>query len=796
MRVRVGETGLACLILAAALCAFDYEVVFGGRTFLPMGSVVGVMGPAVPWHFAGQAPFDGYRVDAGTSAWVAHPQAREVGAAYREGRLPLWNPHQGLGAPLLANAQSGAFDPLRLPVFLSSDPLAWDLYYLLRAYGGLVLTYLFARSLGLGFAARIVAALAYGFCGFLVLLGNTHFEEVYLLLPGILWATELLRSGRRRLGLFAIAAAVATTILAGMPEASLMTLLYGAAYGAYRMAWDAVDARSWRGAATAGNVLLVLGWVIGLGLAAPLMLPLAEYIGQAFHVHGAERRLGLLADLPYRLILVAIPYLHGIPLRSLEAGEPGIAWAGYSGAVVVVLATAGALALTRGPRGRSGAFFVGALLLLWSKDFGLPVVNELGRLPGLKLTLIPKWSAPLASFSLAMLAAFGVHAACAGRGLRTRVVAGAMLILAVSAAILVRLNEAVIPRFSRAHVEATVGPSVVAAVLVCALLLVRRLPASARGAALCLAVFVELFALAPHGVFATRYDPLAEPPFVRALQDRQQREGPFRVFATGGLLFPNFATAFHLDDIRMLDALYPTRYFEYVRAFLADDVTDRYTGGLGSTEKPTRIASNKWLDLANVRFVIVPPGEDPGGGRALWRGMDARQYVLVYHGEVDIYENRRAMPRAFVAGAAIVVRGPKDARAAMSDPAFDPAASVVLEGPDAISPTSAASPAPTGQARITRYGAQEVEVLVEAQRPGVLVLTDAWYPGWEAQLDGAPAPIHPADLAFRGVVVPAGTHRVVFHYRPASVTSGLGLAGLSAIGLAGALLRRRRTGSA
>lgn len=794
---RFGETPLACVVLAAAVCAMNHAIVFGGRTFLPLGTVAGVMGPAMPWRFTGDVPYDAYRVDAGTSAWVSHPQSREVARAYAEGRLPLWNPHQGLGAPLAANAQSGAFDPLRIPVLVSSHPVVWDLYYLLRAYLGLVLTYLFARSIGLGFAPAVFAAIAYGFCGFLVIFGNTHFVEVYLLLPALLWATELLRGGRRRAGLLAIAAAVAITILAGMPEASLMTLLYGAAYGAYRMAWDAIDQRSWRAAFAPRYRLLVFGWLIGLGLAAPLIFPLAEYIGESFHIHAPGQRLGVRADLPFRLVLVAVPFLHGLPLTSIVLpGQPGIAWAGYSGAVVVVLAAAGAFSIGRGPAARSAAFFAGALVLLWAKFFGLPVVNELGRLPGLNLTVIPKWGSPLVSFSLALLAASAVHAACAARGLRLRAVAAALLALAVSAAILVRLNERWLPRFSASHLRETAVPALATVVLVSALLLVRRIPAPVRGAALCLAVFAELYVHAPQDVFPTRYDPLVEPPFVRYLRDRQQAEGPFRVFATGGLLYPNFATAFHIDDIRMLDALYPDRYFEYVRAFLADNVVDRYTGGYGSAEKPSRITWNKWLDAANVRFVIVPPGRNPRDGQAERTEPGPRQYVPVYRGEVDIYENQRALPRAFVAGAARVVRDRVEARAAMSDPSLDPAATVVLEASGAPSAAlPGGMPSPAGQARIALYEPQRVEVEVMAERPGVLVLADAYYPGWEAELDGEPAHIHPADLAFRGVVVPAGTHRVVFRYRPASVSAALILAGISAAALAAALRSRAWTAS-
>jgi uncharacterized membrane protein YfhO len=70
-------------------------------------------------------------------------------------------------------------------------------------------------------------------------------------------------------------------------------------------------------------------------------------------------------------------------------------------------------------------------------------------------------------------------------------------------------------------------------------------------------------------------------------------------------------------------------------------------------------------------------------------------------------------------------------------------------------------------ATLVRYSACEVQVQAELDAPGYLFLSDAWYPGWRAEADGRPLPVIRANLAFRAVPLPAGSHRVVFQYQPA-----------------------------
>ncbi len=81
----------------------------------------------------------------------------------------------------------------------------------------------------------------------------------------------------------------------------------------------------------------------------------------------------------------------------------------------------------------------------------------------------------------------------------------------------------------------------------------------------------------------------------------------------------------------------------------------------------------------------------------------------------------------------------------------------------------------------------------------MLVLADAWFPGWKAALDGIPTKILRGDLLVRAVPIPAGQHQVVFRYDPLSFRLGAKVSGVALVmaflvGLAGPLLRRRHGG--
>ncbi|MGD8967485.1 MAG: YfhO family protein, partial [Anaerolineae bacterium] len=171
---------------------------------------------------------------------------------------------------------------------------------------------------------------------------------------------------------------------------------------------------------------------------------------------------------------------------------------------------------------------------------------------------------------------------------------------------------------------------------------------------------------------------------------------------------------------------------------------------------------------------------------------DRGRFRLAHSGDVKIYENLDVLPRAFIVHQVQWASDDAAALAAMQDAAFDPSTQAVLNAsscsPGASNLMHAAGVeqgirggAPRWEsASITEYRAERVVIEAHLDEPGILLLTDAAYPGWRATVDGEPVSICRADLLFRTVTLEPGDHRVVFAFRPlgqwvGGAVSGIGL---------------------
>ncbi|GAB4310721.1 MAG: hypothetical protein Kow0059_00300 [Candidatus Sumerlaeia bacterium] len=213
-----------------------------------------------------------------------------------------------------------------------------------------------------------------------------------------------------------------------------------------------------------------------------------------------------------------------------------------------------------------------------------------------------------------------------------------------------------------------------------------------------------------------------------------------------------------------------------------------------------------------------------------WEKRVRSNFTLIADGELKVYENREAFERAWVASVGALAAGPEDALKFLQFRRFNPRSEVVLEYSGGDDPRlaalldsgqfrlfdnprdalrrfelrpAAAPPRSTagfdqaaGTARITQYRNDRVIVEAELAQPGFLVLSDTFYPGWRASVNGQPVSMFRANGFLRAVPLPAGRHSVEFRYVPDSFYQGAALAALTMIGCAAAWitqrLRRRR----
>ena len=154
---------------------------------------------------------------------------------------------------------------------------------------------------------------------------------------------------------------------------------------------------------------------------------------------------------------------------------------------------------------------------------------------------------------------------------------------------------------------------------------------------------------------------------------------------------------------------------------------------------------------------------------------DLNKWKPVYdEGGAQILRNETALPRAWLVAEAESVDGEEALRRIRGQgKAFDPRRTALLEIQPRNLPALPGGPiSPAASAKIVAYENNSVVIETIADTASVLVASEINYPGWIATVDGAPAPIHTADFLLRGIVLPAGSHRVEMRYTAPAARNG------------------------
>lgn len=750
---------MVVLLLALLPFALFGHALLPGRVLAP----VDLLMTAYPWRALAPSvtPVNPLLTDV---TYLVHPLllwgAREI----REGRLPLWNPQLFAGAPYLANPHTAMFFPLTWLMWLLPAAPALTLLAISKIALVGVATYWCGRRLALGRGAAVLGAVAFMLSGQVVAWLHWPYTTTMAFLPILVGVVELMRARADARSVAALALAVALALFAGYPQGAAWAMLVAGV-------WALAVAHTAVGGALSFLARFAAGVTLGAATAAVQIWPFAEYARASAVVAYREQWMPYLS-LPGRAAVTwLVPFFFGgprdyhgdwnfnsvmltvgvVPLITLPIAL-AVAWQRTATRVLTALAIA-ATAIVY------GVPWVGAALA------SLPVVGW-----GQSLRV-----APVLSFAVAMLGAIGVDAVASAEPRSRRraafAIAGTVAALAgiVVAAVAAQPEALLRPddRWGAAlHVL-----SFLVALTITALVILRSLRRpDERWRRTVVLVALEIATLAP---IATRINVAAdaawlypEPPVMRALR---VAASPDR----GRVLLGrhNLAMLYGLSDPSGHDGMTPA----HLEAIAGPLGTGRTIGTIGSEPLGAgAVFSSAALDALGVRWFVVPPGAGPPRPEAELRyaGLDAR-----------VYENARAMPRVVLVSAARCVAAEESRALIRAGIAWRQ--EVVLTGDCAGAP-SGTRDISVGSAIIRDYTANRVSIDVASSAPAYLVLFDAWFPGWRAQVDGVDARLFRADHAFRAVWVPAGRHAVDFHYRPTSVLAG-GLISALALVLVGVL---------
>ena len=769
--------------------------------------------------------------------------------------LPLWNPYSGLGQPFAAQGEGSPYFPVSIVRSMLPYSLA-NYVTVAFIYLSGVFAYLFVARLGVSRTAAAFAGIAWSLSGALSLhLGRANFADQVCMVPILFWAV-LAAVQARTIGRYVVLAIVSCLhVIAGHIQIAMLSGITAPLFGVWYAWLTRSNVRAWlqesvlaSGAFGLGNALggfslfpmleairtsfsknvPNLGFLVALPDANIIGFLTPYLLGQPFYdswVSGPrggainwDNLFAFSGLVPATVVAVALPgvlrrntlerglflffasgfvvlllrYLSAAPaaalnlLPVLDRQSPKHA----TGVMVFFLVVAAALALDVLPQTRRRHGWIGLGLLLGFLA-GL-VLTTIGRFGGFGQTqpgqhLLPALAATLTVVGLTILAIW----LCLGRDVsprRTAIVLGGVSVAELSLYVPLGNAEAWFV-FSRLGLSVLVAGA--------ALLLFYDRPRLAAGLGVVVLAGYAMLIPMPRAGLPRQFEADQPPSFMRWLMEHETVDD--RSFG----ILPDWSSIGPVQDISAVGPLAPTEFLVFVRLIADEPTATEYS-------KTTHfMLSGPWsynlgqyprvrpiLDWLGVRYLVLNRQYFDDNARR-----DAAPLTAPPIGLREVYEDRRATiltsPLAQSRAefwssydvaddqSAILARLKRDPEAILRAPRIE-----VGQLPDD-------APAPAAQAArvavpIASYRPNDVELHVDAESGGLLVLKDVFIPGWSATLDGRDVPIVRVNGLVRGVFVPAaGPHTVRFSYRPASFTSGVYLSLATAVLLVVVLVNAR-----
>ena len=732
------ENALCVLLLAGLAVAVLYPVWRDNAVPEDLHAIFSLP----PWEEA--AP-EGVEAAPDEKDWLSHrhyPWRHFLAASSQSGESLLWNPLENGGLPFLALWRSRVLSPFSAPYYFLPTDNAILASLLLKLLAAGWCAFYVARRLGFAPPIALLAASIFQCSAPLLLYSGWPISDAYVWFPILIVFAERMAVGQRRhwpLG----ALIAALMILGGDPETMVMAVLFALGYLLLRLRGDGASMSE----AFAAITPFAAAIAAAIGLTAAQLLPYAEFVRQAAN-SGATP----MENAPGLTALAALFF----PGAASGAREMSVHF-GLVPLVLLALWAAVRRFVLPLQRARTESLLVMA---------GLFTLAGLGLAPWLTGTpILNALNTQHFMIGNAFAAAIMVAAAadewvvldaeqCKKALLRLGVTVPALAALGGGAYVLARIDG---PEGAQNFdIALAAGVSAAAGVL----LIFTLLKPSGRflGYALTgVSSAALLIVFTPAMGHTAKEDIFPETDFIRALQEHADRVSGNQALQDWPLAGNGVPQIFGSSGVQLRRQ---ARFAE----LLEDDPLLLRRGG------------------SPVLLLTKPDIEGPF--------MPVRRLLRI--GEVFptgalLFSDLETTSRARIAYDFRSVAGYLGSSAASDEP-------VTVEYAGAMPPASEIPPQP---ASIEEESNTEVRIRVEQTQPGVLVLADAWYPGWQATVNGEPATVFPVDGVFRGVRLPEeGDYDVVFYYDPLSVRAGFTLSGLFALIVAAGLFQLFRNRNA
>jgi hypothetical protein len=739
--------------------------------------------------FAGKIPF--FR----DLAAYFYPIKFSVADALKAGELPLWDRHMATGFPVMAGFQSAVFYPPSLFFyflpFLAAIQLSYVFHFAVALFGGYVLF----RSWKYPVHISVISGILFAFGGTMVSLNNllNHFQSA-VWLPWVLLFWERTILSRRWLNFVGLTILLACQLLAGSPEIFLLAMGL-LVLDAIRLFNEQQLREPWQ----AGAILICAGLAV-VGLTMVQLLPTGELIAQSRRDQAIPAVEALAWSLrPSSLLGLLLPTLEadssfsfGVRLLLVQ-GVPFLL-SHYIG----VISLFGLAAWFRAARLKERVTSIGLVAISLILAFGsnTPIYPYLYEwVPLFRVMRFPEKYFYLTYVLLIFVVVRGLANVANNKESRPPWLAGIVIFIAwvVTYGICRWDSTLLVKLFQPNHANVSIAaanPMTVAAILfsiekqiavsaILALLffLIRfgLLRQGLLNALLVLVVFVDLSVANKPLQFLRDKEIIANAP--RLLDKPPADYGRLFYYPPGNNLHPSFvtvngnpsyekATEISLNNLLPnAGIMYGFEYFQDIDALGRQSYTDFLTF-INSLPVDRR---GNLLRALNIRYVVAFYPLDVKGLKLL--GTFPEHYSR-------LYEVTGGVPRTYVVGRAIYDLDPQSTLRRLSTDEFNPLQEVIVD-----TPTHLASKGNfQGSAAIKRYHNNQVQIDAQLSVPGILVLADAFYPGWKVRVDGKEQKILRANYLFRSVELPAGNHKVEFIYDPQSFKVGL-IFSLGTVGL-------------